>query len=116
MADDSLRNYGLAAPHGPNMTGEHTATANMHDMNMNPTEEQTFKEILRPDDIYDHDGTYWADMKFGRQWAFVNKVHSADAREELSHIGRMIKRDPLSPVGAYVRNMVIPGAGLLLEG
>ena len=28
----------------------------------------------------------------------------------------MIKKDPLSPVGWYMRNAVIPGAGLLLEG
>ena len=35
---------------------------------------------------------------------------------QLKAIGRMIKADPLSPLGYYVRNMVIPGMGLLLEG
>lgn len=110
----SIRDYGIAAPHGPNMTGGHVATADIH--SMNPLEEGVFKQILLPDDSYDENGTYWGDMRLGQRAKFVSKVNHEETKKELATIGRMIKRDPLSPVGAYMRNMVIPGAGLLLEG
>jgi hypothetical protein len=42
--------------------------------------------------------------------------NSIEAKKELSSIWGMIKRDPLSPLGAYARNMIIPGMGLGLEG
>ena len=48
--------------------------------------------------------------------SFVTKYDAAESRRELSAIGRMMKKDPLSPVSWYFRNAVIPGAGLLLEG
>lgn len=112
--DSSLRNYGPAAPHGPNMTGEHTATEKVTDMSAN--EKEIFNHLLLPNDIYDHHGTYWADMSIPRRAKFVNKVDNEEAKKELTSIGRMIKRDPLSPVGYYAKNMVLPGAGLLLEG
>lgn len=111
---DSLRDYGMAAPHGPNMTGEHVATADV--VNMSDKESTVFQSLLRPDDSYDENGTYWADMPLGQRIKFVNKVDRQEAKEELSSIWSMIKNDPLSPLGYYVRNMVIPGAGLLLEG
>lgn len=114
MGDDSLRNYGPAAPHGPNMTGEHTATANVGDMSEN--ERQIFHTLIMPDDSYDSQGRYWADMNILQRLAFTNKTDSAEAKKELSSIGRMIKADPLSPIGYYFKNMVLPGAGLLLEG
>lgn len=114
MADQSMRDYGLAAPHGPNTTGQHVATANLGDMNGN--ESGVFRSLLLPDDSYDANGVYWADMKLGQRISFVNKVDSAESKKELRAIGRMIKADPLSPIGYYMRNMVIPGAGLLLEG
>ena len=47
------------------------------------------------------------------------KVTLADiqeAKRELGLIGDMIKKDPLSPIGYYFKNMVLPGAGLGLEG
>ena len=116
MGDDSLRNYGPAAPHGPNMTGEHTATANVGDMNMSENERQIFHILILPDDSYDSNGRYWADMSIPKRFAFVNKVDSAEAAKELKSIGRMMKADPLSPIGYYLKNMVLPGAGLLLEG
>ncbi|KAF2099362.1 MFS general substrate transporter [Rhizodiscina lignyota] len=116
----SLRDYGPAAPHGPNMDGEHVATANIDQIsnihNMDPREEAVFKQILLPDDSYDETGTYWADMNIFRRIKFVNKVDSAESWSELQAIGRMIRADPLSPVMYYIKNMVIPGAGLLLEG
>jgi hypothetical protein len=120
MGDDSMRDYGIAAPHGPNRTGHHVATRDAfidNAMNaMNKGETDVFRSILLPDDSYDETGTYWADMPIMRRIKFVNKVDSQEAKSELKAIGRMIKKDPLSPIGYYMRNMVIPGAGLLLEG
>lgn len=110
----SLRDFGPAAPHGPNMGGEHVATVNIGDMSNN--EASVFQSLLRPDDIYTADGVYWADLPLGQRMKFVSKVDSAESAKELSSIWQMIKRDPLSPLGFYARNMVIPGAGLLLEG
>lgn len=114
MGDQSMRDYGVAAPHGPNMSGHHVATADLTDMN--PQEEGVFRSLLLPDDSYDENGTYWADMPVAQRLKFTNKVDSAEAAKELRSIGRMIQADPLSPLGYYMRNMVIPGMGLLLEG
>lgn len=96
------------------MGGQHVATTNLRDMNA--TEESVFRSLLQPDDSYDENGTYWADMKLGQKIKFINKVNNAEAASELKSIGRMVKADPLSPVSYYFRNMVIPGMGLLLEG
>jgi len=115
----SVRDYGLAAPHGPNMTGEHTATQNIGDMdmgNMSGNESSVFRSLLKPDDSYDENGTYWGDMDIAKRIKFVLKTDSAETAKELRSIGRMMRVDPLSPISFYFRNMVIPGAGLLLEG
>lgn len=114
MTDASMRDYGIAAPHGPNMGGQHVATADLGDMKHN--ESEVFRSLLLPDDSYDENGTYWADMKVAQRLKFVNKADSAEAKKEVQSIGRMMKADPLSPVSYYFRNMVIPGMGLLLEG
>lgn len=114
MGDQSMRDYGLAAPHGPNMGGEHVATADLGDMSGN--EAGVFNQLLKPDDSYDETGTYWADMGIFRRLKFTSKVDAAEAKKELASIGRMMKADPLSPISFYMRNMVIPGAGLFLEG
>lgn len=111
---DSLRDYGAAAPHGPNMGGDHVATADIS--HMDPREESVFKQILMPPDMYDANGTYWADMPLMRRIRFVTAVDNEEARKELTAIWNMIKVDPLSPVVYYIKNMVIPGAGLGLEG
>ena len=100
MADQSMRDYGLAAPHGPNMTGQHVATADLADMN--GAESGVFRSLLLPDDSYDENGTYWADMPLGKRFAFVTKVDNAEAKKELQSIGRMMKADPLSPIGYYL--------------
>lgn len=115
MGDDSVRDYGIAAPHGPNRTGHHVATEDIL-LKMNKGETDVFRSLLLPDDSYDETGTYWADMPIWRRIQFVNKVDSQEAKKELKAIGSMIKKDPLSPLSYYMRNMVIPGAGLLLEG
>lgn len=109
-----MRDYGLAAPHGPNRTGDHVATADIGDMN--GKESDVFRQILLPDDSFTPEGVYWADLPLMKKIGFVNKVNNAEAARELGNLGRMIKADPLSPIGWYFRNAVIPGAGLLLEG
>lgn len=110
----SLRDYGVAAPHGPNMGGDHVATTDVAPMD--PREEAVFKQILLPNDLYDETGTYWADMGIMRRLKFVTGVDNEEARRELAGIWRMTKADPLSPLVYYIKNMVIPGAGLGLEG
>lgn len=110
---DSLRDYGLAAPHGPN-AGGHVATQDV--TIMNPNERDIFNHLIMPDDSYTSEGVYWADLSLPKRLAFTSKVDNAEAARELKAIGRMMRKDPLSPIGWYMRNAVIPGAGLLLEG
>jgi hypothetical protein len=114
MESSSLRDYGPAAPHGPNMTGEHAHMDVRRDMS--DEEASVFHAVLHPDDIYDANGTYWADLPMGQRVKFVTAVDAAETRMEVSSIWSMFKKDPLSPVGYYLKNMVVPGAGLLLEG
>jgi hypothetical protein len=113
----SLRDYGIAAPHGPNMTGEHTATQDVdirHDMNEN--ESSVFHALLHPDDLYNANGTYWADLPLGQRYKFVRAVDAAETKEEVAFFWNMFKKDPLAPLGHYFRTCVIPGLGLGLEG
>jgi hypothetical protein len=98
-----------AAMSGPSMETEHYAQ-------IDGSERQALNRALLPDDSYSPDGEYWADMGIMRRFKFVTSVDAAEAKKELGIIGAMIKKDPLSPVGAYFRNYVIPGAGLGLEG
>jgi hypothetical protein len=113
----SLRDYGVAAPHGPNMTGEHVATQDIdirHDMSEN--EQSVFHALLHPDDMYDANGTYWADMPLSQRVKFVSALDAKEAKEEASYFWQMFKTDPLEPMRHYFRTCVIPGAGLGLEG
>lgn len=114
---DSIRDYGVAAPHGPNMTGEHRATQDLdirHDMREN--EASVFHALLHPDDLYNAEGTYWADLPLGQRVKFVGQVDAQEAKAEASYFWGMFKNDPLAPIGHYFRTCVIPGAGLGLEG
>jgi hypothetical protein len=79
-------------------------------------EREIFKHVLEPKDSYDEDGTYWADMNIARRIAFVSRTDADEAIRELRTIGRMMKKDPLSPISFYTRNYIIPGMGLGLEG
>lgn len=110
----SLRDYGPAAPHGPNMGGKHVATAAIGNMSSN--EASVFQSLLKPDDSYDENGIYWADMPLAKRANFVAGVDNKEAKTELAMVWSMFKRDPLSPISAYARNFLIPGAGLFLEG
>lgn len=113
----SLRDYGLAAPHGPNRTGEHVATQDIDiRQDMSENEQSVFHALLHPDDMYTADGTYWADLKLSQRVKFVTSVDAKEAREEASFFWNMFKKDPLEPIRHYFRTCVIPGAGLGLEG
>lgn len=105
------RDYGPAAPHGPDMSGTHNP---LHDMTQN--ERQIFDYLLKPDDSYNRAGVYWGDMSWAQQIKFVMSGDAKESKRELSNIWAMFKRDPLSPVSYYMKNMVLPGAGLGLEG
>lgn len=101
---------GMTAPHGPNPAQSDTVN------DMTPNEKQIFDYLIKPDDIYNEQGIYWADLPLMQQIRFINKVDSQEAKKELTSIGKMMKKDPLSPVAWYFRNAVLPGAGLGLEG
>ncbi len=106
-----VQDFGPAAPHGPDMSGTHDPIHEMTD-----SEKQIFDYLIKPDDSYNPQGVYWADLPITRQIPFVMGNDAQEAKRELGNIWAMTKRDPLSPVGYYFRNMVIPGAGLGLEG
>ncbi len=85
-----------------------------HDMSEN--EANVFHALLHPDDLYTDKGVYWADLPLGERVKFVTNVDKQETKEEVAYFWNMFKTDPLAPVGHYVRNCVIPGAGLGLEG
>ncbi|XP_014559994.1 hypothetical protein COCVIDRAFT_13164 [Bipolaris victoriae FI3] len=114
---ESLRDYGVAAPHGPNMTGEHQATQDIDiRKDMSENEASVFHALLHPEDLYTAEGTYWADLPIGQRVRFVGQVDAQEAKAEASYFWNMFKNDPLAPIGHYFRTCVIPGAGLGLEG
>ena len=106
-----MTDYGPAAPHGPDMTGTHNP---IHTMTEN--ERQIFDYLIKPDDLYNKNGVYWADLPWSERIKFVIHVDSQETKRESSNVWKMFKADPLSPVAYYFKNMVLPGAGLGLEG
>ena len=106
-----LTSHSPAAPHGPDMDGHHSPL-----QNITANERQIFDYLLRPDDLYDANGTYWADLPLAKRIKFVTSYDAAESRRELRSLGAMMKKDPLSPIPWYFKNMVLPGAGLGLEG
>ncbi|KAL3418655.1 inorganic phosphate transporter 1-6 [Phlyctema vagabunda] len=103
----------IPVPHGPETGNDHASFPSTHTPE---NEKAIFQYLLHPDDSYTPEGVYWADLKFADRVRFVTKNDNAEAKKELSTIGSMMKKDPLSPVGWYFRNAVLPGAGLGLEG
>jgi hypothetical protein len=103
----------VSAPHGPE-----TGTSHEHlPTDASPQDEaRMFHYLLFPDDLYTPEGVYWADLPILARRKFVTGVDNAEAAKELSTIGSMMKKDPLSPIAWYFRNAVLPGAGLGLEG
>ncbi|KNG82393.1 MFS phosphate transporter [Aspergillus nomiae NRRL 13137] len=106
-----MADFGPRAPHGPDMSGNHNP---LEDMDHH--EKGAFDALIRPDDSYTPDGTYWADLPLLKKLKFVGSYDAQEAKRELSSIWEMTKQDPLSPISYYFRNMVLPGAGLGLEG
>ena len=106
-----IQDYGPAAPHGPDMSGRHDPIHQMTD-----NERQIFDYLIKPDDLYTADGVYFHDLPLMQKVKFVLHQDAIETKREAGNIWAMIKRDPLSPFGYYFRNMVIPGAGLGLEG
>lgn len=103
----------LSAPHGPETGEDH-----VHLDGRAPGADETdvLKQLIYPDDSYTPEGVYWADLPLGKQLAFNAHVDNQESKKELASIWAMMKKDPLSPVGWYFRNAVLPGAGLGLEG
>ena len=110
---DPINQGMVSVPHGPETGDDHASYPYAH----NPENERAiFAYLLHPDDSYTPEGVYWADLPLWKRIGFVNHVNNLEAKKELSSLGSMIKADPLSPVGWYFRNAVLPGAGLGLEG
>lgn len=105
----------IPVPHGPE-TGDEHYTYPTHNGMTTEEERQIFGYLTHPDDSYTSDGVYWADLPLRKRINFVTTVDNAEAKKELGQIGRMMKKDPLSPLSWYWHNAVLPGAGLGLEG
>lgn len=99
------------APNGHGIPDTHDAVHNM-----NVQEKEAFDALIRPDDSYTPEGVYWADLPLSKRISFVGSYDARESKRELVLIGDMIKKDPLSPIGSYFMNTVLPGAGLVLEG
>jgi hypothetical protein len=89
----------VSAPHGPETGDEFESFPN------------TAPNAENEKAVFD-----WADLPLAEQWKFNSRVDNEETRKELGQIWAMFKKDPLSPVGWYFRNAVLPGAGLGLEG
>jgi hypothetical protein len=74
------------------------------------------RRLVYPNDTYTLEDVYWADLPYRKQLAFNTNVDIAEIKKELSSIWLMTKKNPLSPIGWYFKNAVLPGAGLGLEG
>jgi hypothetical protein len=79
-------------------------------------ETQIFHRLIKPDDSYTPNGIYWADLPIMKRASFIASTDAQEARRELGAIGSMMRKNPLSPIAWYLRNAVLPGAGLGLEG
>ncbi|GAB0132342.1 hypothetical protein EsDP_00000782 [Epichloe bromicola] len=121
-SDSGARNHGhhpailpgvIPIPHGP--PGDHDSD-DFTLQHATAAERRIFSHVTRPDDSYTSDGVYWADLSWMQRVKFVSQVDREAASKELSTIGSMMKKDPLSPLSWYARHAVIPGAGLGLEG
>lgn len=96
--------------------GVHTPEFHKGVEGMSVEEKAAFDALIHPDDSYTPEGVYWADLPIWKRISFVGGYDAREAKRELGVIGDMMKKDPLSPIGWYFKNMVIPGAGLGLEG
>jgi hypothetical protein len=75
-------------------------------------ENQIFQLHLKLDDSYTRESVYWADLPFMKRAGFVGRTDTQEVHKELDAVRSMLKKNPLSPIGRYLRNAVLPGAGL----
>lgn len=106
-----MTDIGIHAPHGVEMTGTHDPVESMQ-----APERQAFHSLLHPPDIYTTEGVYWADLPLKERIAFVLKFDAEEFGREFKYFWEMFKNDPLQPMRYYFKNLVLPGAGLGLEG
>lgn len=83
---------------------------------LNSSANAALNDILYPSDSYTEDRVYWADLPWGKKASWVTAQANREAARELSVIGSMAKKDPLSPISAYFSNYVVTGMGLFVEG
>lgn len=103
----------IPVPHGPETGQDHASFPFTRD----PSNERAiFDYLLKPDDSFTAEGVYWADLPLWQRIKFVGRTEGEEAKKELGELGAMVKKDPLSPIGWYFRQAVLPGAGLGLEG
>lgn len=114
MADFGSDVLSLSTARNDNDNDNDRTPTQYHDMNL--SEKEAFDAYIRPNDSYTPDGVYWADLPLLRRIAFVSKYDAAETSREFASFWKMFKNDPLAPVGYYFKNMVLPGAGLGLEG
>ncbi|KAI5300494.1 hypothetical protein KEM55_007021 [Ascosphaera atra] len=93
------------------MDGESDPLESMH-----LHEREAFDSLIHPDDCYTPDGVYWADLPWWKKVRFVSSYDSQESKREFMSFWRLFKSDPLQPIRWYFANMVLPGAGLGLEG
>lgn len=105
----------IPVPHGP-VDSDSEQISNEPIAYATADERRIFSHVTRPDDSYNEDGIYWADLPLSQRYRFVSKVDNDAAKEEAATAWSMFKEDPLSPLSWYFRHAVIPGAGLGLEG
>jgi hypothetical protein len=105
----------IPVPHGP-ADSDSEQISNEPIAYATADERRIFSHVTRPDDSYNEDGVYWADLPLSQRYRFVSKVDNDAAKEEAATAWAMFKEDPLSPLSWYFRHAVIPGAGLGLEG
>lgn len=109
-----MTDFGPRAPHGPDMTGTHDPLDSIDAMHLH--EREAFDSLIHPDDSYTPEGTYWADLPWKKKFSFVTSYDAQETKREFNSFWKMFKQDPLEPVRFYLGNMVLPGAGLGLEG
>jgi hypothetical protein len=83
---------------------------------MTETESNKIQRTLNPEDSYDPQGRYWADLSFRERFSFVSSINRKESKRERTVIWNSFKKDPLSPALWWVHNCIIPGAGIGLEG
>src|SRR5947209_5049146 len=61
-------------------------------------EKQIFDYLLKPDDSYDANGVYWADMPIFKRIKFVTGYNYHDTMREVSTVWKMMKKTPSPPL------------------